>query len=167
MLPRLNWLFVVCLFLCLVSAMHGQASYFEDAVWTENLGGVTGCTNSSSTKLAISCTSTWDATNAVGSELVIAHNGYGTMSFYGFSSILIGEDGFEGADTAAGSEAVVDYLSIYGLTNQPTAFLNLEFECRQCAAYANYAVAEYSGSVMPGYYFCLIPTALRTAHFVR
>jgi hypothetical protein len=154
---RLNSLFVVCLFFCSVAAMHGQASNFEEGVYTDYWGGP-GCSNSSTTKLAISCSSSWDSGGATGTAVVNAQNGYGTMRFYGFSSITIYEQNFSGLDEGAGSEAVVDYLSILGLTQQPIAFLNLLFECQQCAEYANYAVAEYSASVMPGYYSCLIPT---------
>lgn len=157
-LPRkLHLLFVVCLFLCSVATMHGQASSFEEEIYTNNFGGETGCSKASTTKLTISCSSSWQKGGAQGYEKVIAKNGYGTMGFYGYSSIKIFVDHFNGADAAVGSEEVVDYLSLYGLRGQPTAFLKLIFECLECAKIGNAAIAEY-GANTSGYYSCLIPT---------
>jgi len=126
-------LLVVCFCFCAAAAMHGQASFVEQVMGESSTGGGVNCKNYSTTKLAISCTGSWEAASAEGYEIAKAKNGFGTMRGYGFSSVTIAEQGGDGEDVAYVDEIVEDDLSILGLKGEPTAFLKLDFECVVCA----------------------------------
>jgi hypothetical protein len=123
--------------------MRGQA-FFSESVQALSPEG-TGCSEYNGTKMSISCSASWQNDEAEGYELAVAENGFGEMRAYAYSSITSGVDGFDGRDVGHGSNFIQDHLSILGLTGQPTAFLNLEFECLECAKPGNISVAEYQG----------------------
>jgi len=167
---KLHLFSLVCFFLCPVAAMHGQASYFSESVAAAPFAGTAKiCSNFSSTKLAISCSNSWEDTDseaevlAEGYEQAIAKNGFGTMSAYAYSFVTIVEQGTSAADSAQATEAIEDTLSLIGLEGQPTAFLKLDGECLQCAKYGNYAVAEYTFEASTSTVYsniCIIPVTV-------
>jgi hypothetical protein len=123
-------LLVVCFFFCSVPAMFGQQASFAESVTGESQAGV-NCENYSATKLKIYCTGSWASGTNEGYERALAQNGFGTMKAYSYSSLTLAGGG-DGSDSAPVSEVVIDYLSIFGLNGEPTAFLKLEFECLEC-----------------------------------
>jgi hypothetical protein len=100
-------LFAVCFFLCSVVMMYGQASFFEQVIGGSDNG--INCETFSTTKLAISCTGNWVGASAEGYEIAKAQNGFGTMRGYGFSAVIIAEDGGNGSAAAQVVEGVEDY----------------------------------------------------------
>jgi hypothetical protein len=140
---RPNWFFVVCFFLCPVAAMHGQASFIEQVLGTNSPGP--DCNKSSTTKLAISCSTSWvnEGTQTEGSSEAIAKNAYGTMRAYAFSSVTFFENGSAAGDSGNATDIALDHLSILGLDAEPTAFLKFTFECLDCIQY-NYPFAYYT-----------------------
>jgi hypothetical protein len=141
MQPRLTGLFLVCFFLCSVAAMHGQSS-FGEAVNGDS-GSGPGCSNVSTTKKKISVSCSWTDPEAVGSEMGVAKNGFGSMGAYAFSSITAAQDKISASDAGTASDTIEDYLSIVGLNDEPTAFLKVEFECIQCVDY-DYPATSYT-----------------------
>ena len=139
--------------------MQGQAYYHSEQVNAEPPTGFgTPCSNFRSSKFKISCSNNWLGSGAEGYEQAEAKNGFGTMALYGYSQIT---GPFTGFASGYGSEYTEDTLSIFGLNGEPVAFLQLIFDCLECAKYANYGVAEYySVADTPGYQnYCYVPTS--------
>jgi hypothetical protein len=92
--------------------------------------GGSSCSNVSSTKKTVSCSSTGENSSASGSTSVQAENGWGTKKMSTSTEITFLET-FTGVVSSFGNEETSDFLSIVGLKNEPVAYLKLETDERR------------------------------------
>jgi len=149
MIKRRTVLLFVCFCLFSAAAMHAQQASFVEEVTGASDAGI-NCQDISSKNFKIYCTGSWVSDSAEGYEIAVAKNGFGSMGAYSFSSVT-----GSGADFAYINDGIEDYLSIFGLNSEPTAFLKLEFECLSCTT-VPYPAAYYDGYAGMGYGPCQI-----------
>ncbi len=131
--PRLNYLFLVCFFLCSPAVAQGQA-YFDEEVLGAHAGSGS-CSTESDTKLDIFCTASWIDSVATGWEMAVAKNGFGVMGGSVRAGVTCAVDDCSDKDEALSVLKINDSLSILGLKNEPTAFLKVYIGCPECPNY--------------------------------
>jgi hypothetical protein len=135
--PRLNWFFVVCFFACSVAA---QAQVNVDTY--VRAGDPTGqCSKDSSKKKAF-CSHSGSDSEAAYYEEAIGENSFGIMRGYAYSEVTCIENDCTSNDGSSVNESIDDELSILGLQNEPTAFLNVEIVCLDCIKYVTTSYNE-------------------------